>query len=100
MIAPINAGGRVSPRQMREAINEVSEILGQLKGIGCRVARNGNRWTIIVEQDASGGGETSHVITAMRWNEDENRIEIRTAKAAVTDETDWTPAIYFSEFDA
>lgn len=101
MIARINAGGRVSPRQMREAINEVSEILNQLKGIGCRVVRNGTRWTVIVEQAASGGGgETSDVITAMRWNENENRIEVKTAKAAVTDETDWTPAIYFSEFDA
>lgn len=56
MIARINAGGRVSPRQMREAINEVSEILDQLKGIGCRVVRNGTRWTVIVEQAASGGG--------------------------------------------
>ncbi len=63
MIARINAGGRVSPRQMREAINEVSEILNQLKGIGCRIAKSGNRWTIVVDPgippdggDGGGGG--------------------------------------------
>ncbi len=107
MIAPIKAGGRVSPRQMREAINEVSEILAQLQGKGCRVVRNGTRWTIMIdstlappESGGAAGYSESTVITGMRWNYEQNRIEIKTALALIKSETGWQSAIQFSEFDA